>query len=321
MENISNQEDGFNLLKDESAPSEEADKKVKFLDYSNIKIKNQQHIVPIGLLIVLATIYLGMSGIQSCFVNCSENHQLLLKSAQNLIYNNNNDDIKDPQVILERLLEYKDICRDLEIFTKELNKTTNAKTQEQTDDVKNEIVLENSGSGSGGGSGANGATDDGSGDECTTTTSSTKSYSKKNKKPKSKYSIKFPTNAKNGFHKYNKSTTKAKNGKHDKKDLNINKKNSSAEPIIYLFALVFIYLLIKAASDINQHYKSENKKDKNFMRRCSLQSYAQAHRDRRSSKANNLFTKINSKNNNNIRIGNENKTTTHIGIFATFHQC
>lgn len=34
------------------------------------------------------------------------------------------------------------------------------------------------------------------------------------------------------------------------------KKSNTAEPIIYLFALVFIYLLLKAASDINQHYKS-----------------------------------------------------------------
>ncbi|XP_039227020.1 uncharacterized protein LOC6528661 isoform X2 [Drosophila yakuba] len=62
-----------------------------------------------------------------------------------------------------------------------------------------------------------------------------------------------------------------------------SKKSNTAEPIIYLFALVFIYLLLKAASDINQHYKS-NKGDKR-MRRCSLQSYAQIHKqDRRSSK-------------------------------------
>ncbi|XP_017066162.1 uncharacterized protein LOC108104538 isoform X2 [Drosophila eugracilis] len=61
------------------------------------------------------------------------------------------------------------------------------------------------------------------------------------------------------------------------------KKSNTAEPIIYLFALVFIYLLLKAASDINQHYKS-NKGDKR-LRRCSLQSYAQIHKqDRRSSK-------------------------------------
>ncbi|XP_043066844.2 uncharacterized protein [Drosophila bipectinata] len=62
------------------------------------------------------------------------------------------------------------------------------------------------------------------------------------------------------------------------------KKSNTAEPIIYLFALVFIYLLLKAASDINQHYKS-SKGDKR-LRRCSLQSYAQIHKqDRRASKA------------------------------------
>ncbi|KAH8277673.1 hypothetical protein KR018_003300 [Drosophila ironensis] len=62
------------------------------------------------------------------------------------------------------------------------------------------------------------------------------------------------------------------------------RKSNTAEPIIYLFALVFIYLLLKAASDINQHYKSQNKGDKR-LRRCSLQSYAQIHKqDRRASK-------------------------------------
>ncbi|XP_026834140.1 uncharacterized protein LOC6540590 isoform X2 [Drosophila erecta] len=74
--------------------------------------------------------------------------------------------------------------------------------------------------------------------------------------------------------------TKSPEG-HKKKEA--SKKSNTAEPIIYLFALVFIYLLLKAASDINQHYKS-NKGDKR-LRRCSLQSYAQIHKqDRRSSK-------------------------------------
>ncbi|XP_073814073.1 uncharacterized protein [Musca autumnalis] len=276
VENNSTQ-DGFNLSNEGSTTPSDTNKKVKFMDNNK---NNQQHIVPIGLLIVLVTIYLGLSGLQRCFVNCSEN-ETIPKSAQNLLYENN--DIKDPQVILERLLEYKDICKDLEIFTKEINKTKQNKVAETK---QTSLEIENSGSGSGHASIA-----DGSGEECT---SSSKSYTK---------------NA----------------NKHDKKDMNINKKNSSAEPIIYLFALVFIYLLIKAASDINQHYKSENKNDKRFMRRCSLQSYAQAHRDRRSSKANNLFTtKINPTNNNNtIRIGIKNKTTTtattHIGIIATLN--
>lgn len=47
----------------------------------------------------------------------------------------------------------------------------------------------------------------------------------------------------------------SKIGKSDKKK-DISKKPNTAEPIIYLFALVFIYLLLKAASDINQHYKT-----------------------------------------------------------------
>ncbi|XP_017836457.1 uncharacterized protein LOC108595686 isoform X2 [Drosophila busckii] len=76
----------------------------------------------------------------------------------------------------------------------------------------------------------------------------------------------------------------AKNAAVAKKKDNTKKVNT-AEPIIYLFALVFIYLLLKAASDINQHYKS-NKADKR-LRRCSLQSYAhkdQRNADRRASK-------------------------------------
>ncbi|XP_011295938.3 uncharacterized protein LOC101892249 isoform X1 [Musca domestica] len=270
---------GFDLTKDSMDSSSDTNNKVKFNENNN-----QQHIVPIGLLIVLLTIYLGLSGVQSCFANSSQNEDIL-KSLPNLMYNQ--VEINERQLILERFLEYKDICRDLEIFTKEINRTKPKVPNKSAEIRKKETTLKTeyrdySGSGSG-----SRAVADGSGDECATT----KSYSKKYKKPKSKYYIKLPNNPKNGFHKHNKST-KAKNARHhDKKDLNINKKNSSAEPIIYLFALVFIYLLLKAASDINQHYKSENKNDKRFMRRCSLQSYAQAHRDRRSSKELALKTK------------------------------
>uniref|UniRef100_A0A1I8N308 Uncharacterized protein n=1 Tax=Musca domestica TaxID=7370 RepID=A0A1I8N308_MUSDO len=234
---------GFDLTKDSMDSSSDTNDKVKFNENKN---NNQQHIVPIGLLIVLLTIYLGLSGVQSCFANSSQNEDIL-KSLPNLMYNQ--VEINERQLILERFLEYKDICRDLEIFTKEINRTKPKVPNKSAEIRKKETTLKTeyrdySGSGSG-----SRAVADGSGDECATT----KSYTK------------------NARH-------------HDKKDLNINKKNSSAEPIIYLFALVFIYLLLKAASDINQHYKSENKNDKRFMRRCSLQSYAQAHRDRRSSK-------------------------------------
>eukprot|EP00099_Drosophila_melanogaster_P011901 NP_001286218.1 uncharacterized protein Dmel_CG8248, isoform B [Drosophila melanogaster] len=84
----------------------------------------------------------------------------------------------------------------------------------------------------------------------------------------------------NGVSKQPRRLIKSPEG-HKKKE--VGKKSNTAEPIIYLFALVFVYLLLKAASDINQHYKS-NKGDKR-LRRCSLQSYAQIHKqDRRSSK-------------------------------------
>lgn len=198
---------------------------------------NHQRIVPVGVLFCLVTLYLGMSGIHKCFVDCSE--ELVIKTRSNLQFEN----LKDTQ-ILDRLLEYKDICKDLEVFTKDINKTIERKNERGKKKKHPDVETEKNSSGSGSGEGS------GSGD-CTNT------YSKKNqfKKLKNKFSIKLPTNGKNGFHKYNKST-KVKYGKNDKKDLHLNKKNSTAEPIIYLFALIFIYLLLKAASDINQHYKS-----------------------------------------------------------------
>lgn len=203
-------------------------------------INNNHHVVPIGVLIVLVTIYLGMNGIQKSFVTCSENQVMdgLLRNTeleeQHIIYTKN---LKGSH-ILERLLEYKDICKDLEVFTKDIN--INNYTHDEEDNVSSsngvEKEITSSGSGSGSGSG-----------ECT------KPYSKKHKK--TKHLIKHSSNGKYGFNKYNKST-KAKHPKTDKKDVSTNKKSSTAEPIIYLFALVFIYLLLKAASDINQHYKS-----------------------------------------------------------------
>ncbi|XP_055854867.1 uncharacterized protein LOC129918396 [Episyrphus balteatus] len=78
-----------------------------------------------------------------------------------------------------------------------------------------------------------------------------------------------------------------------KKDLNKTpppKKGASTEPIIYLFVLVLLYLLLKAASDITQHYKEQSKGDKRNNRRCSLQVYAQMKSDRRPSKENRLLS-------------------------------
>lgn len=85
---------------------------------------------------------------------------------------------------------------------------------------------------------------------------------------------------------YNEHYTKG-NGQNSGKEAvdKTSKSNSKAEPIIYILALAFICLLIRAFSDINDHYKA---KKKNYRtRRYSLQSYAQAHKqDRRSSKDN-----------------------------------
>ncbi|XP_075165616.1 uncharacterized protein LOC142238013 isoform X1 [Haematobia irritans] len=249
---------------------------------------NNHRIVPIGLLIVFVTIYLGLSSIPICFVNCTQEN--ILRTPHIISYSKR----EESQKILERLLEYKDICKDLEIFTRsqiprsgyltDINKTTQNGIEKG---VKKGISLNIPES-------SIATMDEGSGrgDKC-----SKPSYSKKTKK--SKYSIKVPSNGKNGFHK-NK-TSKAKGNKFTKTD-----KKDSAEPIIYLFALVFIYLLLKAASDINQHYKSENKNDKRFLRRCSLQSYAQTHRDRRVSKEHKRVV---------------TSSRQNIGIEAQFYKC
>ncbi|XP_065367219.1 uncharacterized protein LOC135959981 [Calliphora vicina] len=261
---------------------------VHFANYKQNNSNNNHHVVPIGVIIVFITIYLGMTSVQKCLVSCVENNQINEQVQQQhkediLNYLQKSENLENSQ-ILERLLEYKDICKDLEVFTKDIEPKSEDNEEDEEEDNTGEIlkgieVSAASGEEEG---------EEGSSIELVESSSSGASgngdcaKASRTKHKKSKYSIKT-TNSKNGFNKYNKST-KAKSQKNQKKELNISKKNSTAEPIIYLFALVFIYLLLKAASDINQHYKSQNKNDKR-LRRCSLQSYAQTHRpDRRASK-------------------------------------
>ncbi|XP_068145225.1 uncharacterized protein [Drosophila tropicalis] len=168
---------------------------------------NNHHVVPLGILIVLCTMYLTAAGLQRNYIYYVKTGV----AASNL----------PPSTENEIQLESQDkpTCQKLQIFQKDISEPFN------DDNLK--------------------------------TSSKTFSGLK---------SLKRNKNSKNG------KLLEAK-----------KKKSNTAEPIIYLFALVFIYLLLKAASDINQHYKS-NKGDKR-LRRCSLQSYAQAHKqDRRASK-------------------------------------
>ena len=228
--------------------------------YTKNNNNNHQHIVPVGIIIVLMTVYLGMSSIPKCLVSCVEDKlDQLEPKKKDILIDLYKTEYKENSFILDRLLEYKDICKDLEIFTKDKDQTLS--NQETLNGVPSDTsgdsgifdneeqegsnlalaiddsLASNEASASGSGSGLHCLTE----------------LRAKNKK--SKYSIKS-TNHKNGFNKYNKSS-KAKYNKNNnnKKEINLNKKNSTAEPIIYLFALVFIYLLLKAASDINQHYK------------------------------------------------------------------
>lgn len=239
----------------------------EFNKYAKNNNNNHQRIVPLGIIIVLMTIYLGMSSIPKCLVSCVEDKHQLEHKKNDILMDLYKTEYKENSLILNRLLEYKDICKDLEIFTKDKDQTLSNK--ESLSDMLNDIETLSDGSGDSedydneqqegstlaismddsSASNEARASASGSGLHCLT------ELHAKNKK--SKYSIKS-TNHKNGFNKYNNSS-KAKynknNNNNNKKEINLNKKNSTAEPIIYLFALVFIYLLLKAASDINQHYK------------------------------------------------------------------
>lgn len=183
---------------------------------------NNRHILPpIGVAIVLMTLYLA---VQQHFVSCSYQPNTNLPS-ENIWFDLEND-LKSQQQngnnqnsILARLLEYEHICKDLEIFTKKLKSTRLAKKPASPDNERVDNIEKN---------------------ECVETKKPSAATNKRRPIVPANKSIKykFPVNTKK---------------RHENKN-----KNSTAEPIIYMFALVFIYLLLKAASDINQHYKTVN---------------------------------------------------------------
>lgn len=155
---------------------------------------NNHHVVPLGILVVLATFYLMIAGLQINYnyyfrtgVDAVEISQKEADSQEKNIQLPNEIDIAQQQPL----------CRKIEIFTR------------QVIDGLNEISLN---------------------------------------KPKSN---------KTGL-ALGAGIRQSKSGKSDRKK-DVSKKPNTAEPIIYLFALVFIYLLLKAASDINQHYKTVKK--------------------------------------------------------------
>lgn len=164
------------------------------ISYRNVKptdLNNNHHVVPIGIIIVLCTVYLMIAGLQN-------NYNYYLKpgvAALKLNQQNANDQLQHLLAIEKG--EQQPVCREVEVFNKEeftLKEVKESKGQQLVNIKRHKQQIK-----------------------------SIKSSGKQSKTELQR-----------------------------KKD----KKPNTAEPIIYLFALVFIYLLLKAASDINQHYKT-----------------------------------------------------------------
>lgn len=156
---------------------------------------NNHHVVPLGILVVLATFYLMIAGLQI-------NYNYYFRTGVDAVeipkteYDSQEKDIHIPKEI-DMEQQPQSLCRKIEVFTMKVVNGLNGISKIKPKSNSTGLAL---------GAGIR----------------------------------------------------QSKNGKPDKKKDN-SKKPNTAEPIIYLFALVFIYLLLKAASDINQHYKTVNK--------------------------------------------------------------
>uniref|UniRef100_A0A034WQF2 Uncharacterized protein n=1 Tax=Bactrocera dorsalis TaxID=27457 RepID=A0A034WQF2_BACDO len=239
------------------------------------KNNNIRHVVPVGVLIVFFTLYLTTTAIQFKYVNYANPEDEKNSDFSNTLKGQEMQAEKTTKriKILEKLLEYKDLCTELEVFTKDLrwvNEIIEKENQLKEIDT-----------------------------ECLPTTEESvlisldvengENHHQKETKHREIVDLQHTNTDKSKIapqinNKNAKNINSTAINNNNKKDQSTAKKSNTAEPIIYMFALVFIYLLLKAASDINQHYKSQNKGDKR-LRRCSLQSYAQTHKqDRRASK-------------------------------------
>ncbi|CAD7012941.1 unnamed protein product [Ceratitis capitata] len=230
---------------------------------SHLKINKNNNIrcvVPVGVSIVLFTLYLATTAVHSNYGNHGNSEEWKDKEIGRAAAESETQEALNRIKILEKLLEFKDLCTELEVFTKDLRWVNEIIEKDQYTEVEAECedMIKESMEASGCGESNDGEIE----------------RSELIDHEKGNIVVEEDTG--------NNHSTTNNNGK--KEQLKTAKKANTAEPIIYVFALVFIYLLLKAASDINQHYKSQNKGDKR-LRRCSLQSYAQTHKqDRRASK-------------------------------------
>lgn len=235
--------------------------------FSINKNNNIRHVVPVGVLIVLFTLYLTTTAIQSKYVNyVNPEDERNSDFGTTLKYKEMQAQEATKRIkILEKLLEYKDRCTELEVFTKDVrwvNEIIENESQLNEIDTECEQITEESVIMSAGGeNGQNHDQKESKDEEKPTeivqtqhTNRDESKISRQNEKSRPNKALEMKNNQINNKNdKNNHSTT---NNDNNKKDESIAKKSNTAEPIIYVFALVFIYLLLKAASDINQHYKS-----------------------------------------------------------------
>lgn len=194
------------------------------------KPQNQKYLVSLTVIIAFLILYLTNCSLKHVY----ERNLLKLKeieeSKNELLRNEQEKELKRRSKILETFLEHKDRCYDIQVFTKkeeiyeaeENGDEFDYDTESMEESLEEEIIK--------------------------TEVENKKSHIFDQKRAR----YKIPKFKKKTTLRKKDISKKSSSQPHQSQS---KKNSSSSEPIIYLFALIFIYLLLKAASDISQHYK------------------------------------------------------------------